>query len=142
MHLESDQGTTSDYALQVLTPAARETVLRAMDELGAALEDRTLTATLETDIAAIVLEQFEDIIEAARVMNLPPLPPKNRIAIETNPVLKLRLAKLQTPIPLDVIKSIQDNELAHSRYGVMPFRCSTQVKKPPVYLASHQLTGK
>jgi hypothetical protein len=83
-----------------------------MDELGAALEDRTLTATLKTDIPTIVVEQFEDIIEAARVMNLPPLPPKNRLAIETNPALKLRLAKLQTPIPLDVIKSIQDDELA------------------------------
>jgi len=111
MHIEPELGPIAPYVMNVLTPTARTAAMAAIDTLGAALEHGTLVAVLETDLEEIVIEQLEEIVEAARLLNRPPLKPMDRITAETCPALQLQLARHHDPMPRHIIEALLDNEL-------------------------------
>ncbi|MEC8023086.1 MAG: hypothetical protein VX223_04080, partial [Myxococcota bacterium] len=100
------------YALRVLTPNARNAVLRAMADLGAVLENNTITAHINYNEHSTVLKQLAEVVSAASLLNTQPKPTEPRIDSETNPSVILALAKMESPIPRHALKRITLHELA------------------------------
>ena len=100
------------YALRVLTPNARNVVLRAMADLGAVLENNTITAHINYNAHATVLNQLAEVVSAASLLNTQPKPAEARLDSETNPSVILALAKMESPIPRHALTRITLNDLA------------------------------